>query len=217
MRLLVSGATRTVRELLACPAFKSRARRFLGHLAVPAARNKVQSYLATGLPIACDNGCFGRFDKPAFDRMVREYSGLADWIVMPDIVCSAGGTGLWWEMMGYHYYFDRDADGLDAWAVVAQNGSEHVDYEGLLGEAACLFIGGDDAYKESGEVRRLARLAKEMGKLLHMGRVNTLDRLRLAWDLGCDSIDGSGCSRWPDSQITTMLRWMGRLDGMPFG
>jgi hypothetical protein len=48
-----------------------------------------------------------------------------------------------------------------------------------------------------------------------MGRVNTRLRFRYAFHLGCDSIDGSGFSRWPDQRVPVGLRWLAELDGKP--
>jgi hypothetical protein len=55
----------------------------------------------------------------------------------------------------------------------------------------CLFIGGDDVFKESGLIRRTYREAKRRRKWVHMGRVNGLRRLLLALDFGVDSVDGT--------------------------
>lgn len=54
-----------------------------------------------------------------------------------------------------------------------------------------IFIGGDDWYKESPHAAECVQRAKELGKQVHMGRVNTPDRMRLAWEWGVDSADGT--------------------------
>ena len=58
-------------------------------------------------------------------------------------------------------------------------------------EFDCLFIGGDDAFKESGLIRRTCREAKRRHKWVHMGRVNSLRRMLIALDFGVDSVDGT--------------------------
>ena len=55
----------------------------------------------------------------------------------------------------------------------------------------CLFIGGDDAFKESGLIRRTCSEAKRRHKWVHMGRVNSLRRLLITLDFGVDSVDGT--------------------------
>jgi len=44
---------------------------------------------------------------------------------------------------------------------------------------------------------------------------NTRKRIRHAFRLGCDSIDGSGFSRWPDERLPQALRWLAVLHGTP--
>jgi hypothetical protein len=58
-------------------------------------------------------------------------------------------------------------------------------------EFDCLFIGGRDDFKEGPLVRDACREARRRGKWVHMGRVNTLHRLRIALDFGVDSVDGT--------------------------
>jgi hypothetical protein len=46
---------------------------------------------------------------------------------------------------------------------------------------------------------------------VHMGRVNTRRRLRLAWELGIDTVDGTGFSQWGDIRIPMGVRWIKQL------
>ena len=50
--------------------------------------------------------------------------------------------------------------------------------------------------------------ATDRGKWVHMGRVNTRQRLRYATHIGCDSADGTGMTRAPDKLLAQMLRWL---------
>jgi len=43
-----------------------------------------------------------------------------------------------------------------------------------------------------------------------MGRVNSFQRLQYAFELGCDSVDGSGFSMFPDTYIPKFLRYLER-------
>ena len=58
-------------------------------------------------------------------------------------------------------------------------------------EFDCLFIGGNDTFKEGPLVRAACREARRRGKWVHMGRVNGLRRLRIAQEFGVDSVDGT--------------------------
>ena len=74
-------------------------------------------------------------------------------------------------------------------ALVAQDGLEALPVPWDYFDA--LFIGGTTAWKLSEAVYQLCQEAKRRGKWVHMGRVNSLRRMRLAESFGCDSADGT--------------------------
>jgi hypothetical protein len=87
---------------------------------------------------------------------------------------------------------------------VAQDGCEH----GLVPpwwSFDALFLGGSTAWKLGPDARALAGRAKQRGKWLHMGRVNSLRRLRYAQAIGCDSVDGSSWARWRNTHLPAGL------------
>lgn len=188
--LLVSGATKTTARLASDPR--------LGTLLVPGNGNK-----PAGKPWACDNGAFAGFREKAFRKMLGKMRGLPGclWVAAPDVVCDAPGTRALfdkWEPVIREMGFPV--------AFVAQNGLtiDTAPWDRL----DCLFIGGDDAFKLGPEARELAAEAKRRGKLVHMGRVNTLRRMRYAYEIGVDTIDGTQFSRFAER----WLKW--GLDGM---
>jgi hypothetical protein len=78
-------------------------------------------------------------------------------------------------------------------------------------DCAAIFVGGTDAFKESMQALALMHEAKARGKWIHMGRVNTLRRLRFAHTAGCDSIDGSKFSWYSDTylpQFLDKMQWL---------
>lgn len=58
-----------------------------------------------------------------------------------------------------------------------------------------VFVGGSDAFKISDEAISACKVAKMLGKWVHVGRVNTVERVR-NWIGLADSIDGSGISKY---------------------
>jgi hypothetical protein len=96
-------------------------------------------------------------------------------------------------------------------ALVAQNGLEDLrpvpwnDFD-------CLFIGGSTEWKLGPAARSLVAEAKAQGKWVHMGRVNSLKRLRYAAAIGCDSADGTYLAFGPDRNLPTLLGWLRELD-----
>ena len=96
-------------------------------------------------------------------------------------------------------------------ALVGQDGAESLELP--WGRFDALFLGGSTEWKLGPHAAALAREAKRRGLWVHMGRCNTRKRFRHAFALGCDSVDGSGFSRWPDQRVPLALRWMADLHG----
>ena len=150
-----------------------------------------------GVPYALDNGCFGGVLPPAWGRMIEEAKRDKPlWATSPDVVGSARRTLELWPR------FARQMNGIPR-ALVLQDGIG--DFDIPWHEVACVFIGGSDCFKSSPEARHAAVAARMLGKLVHVGRVNTYARASEWADLA-DSYDGSGISRDPrDEQLASVL------------
>lgn len=64
-----------------------------------------------------------------------------------------------------------------------------------------MFIGGDDAFKDSNSAADIVKAAKAIGKHVHVGRVNEVKRFVAFNRLGADTFDGSGVSRFADEKL----------------
>ncbi|QAV20136.1 hypothetical protein PC41400_21695 [Paenibacillus chitinolyticus] len=194
MLLLVSGATQTVKRV-------SGDSDNIGGLLTPRAGN-LSYYTTSGIPWAADNDCFNGFDENRFMSMLDRMRGSnPTFVTAPDIVGDAMGTldmFLHWEPVIHSY-------GLPI-AFVLQDGQEKLCMP--WGKLDAVFIGGSTDYKLGPEIRWLVREAKWRGKWVHMGRVNSLQRLSYARDIGCDSVDGTGYSRFPDANIPEALNFL---------
>jgi hypothetical protein len=195
--LLVSGATSTVHSILDAR---------LGYFCVPGA----WGYPSERRPWAGDNGAFTGFDAEAFLAMLDKLRGRPGclFIAAPDVVADATKTLA---------RFDRWALVIRAFgfpvALVAQDGLTPQTIPWSKFDA--LFIGGTTAWKLGGSARTLAAYAKARGKWVHMGRVNSKRRLLYAERIGCDSVDGSGFSKWPFKTIPQALRWLTAHEQQP--
>jgi len=136
--------------------------------------------------------------------------------VAPDVLCDAAAT---LKRSRYMLPAIRYEVGLPA-ALVAQNGLEDIlaamstaEIGEFWDDFDVLFLGGGDAWKLGPAAAALAAEARRRRKWVHMGRVNTLKRLRYAAYLGCDSADGTGMTRAPDKILTRMLRFLDRVHG----
>ncbi|MFJ6136430.1 hypothetical protein [Kitasatospora sp. NPDC092286] len=61
----------------------------------------------------------------------------------------------------------------------------------------------------------LASQAHQLGKPIHIGRVNSRRRLGIADWFGCASADGTYLTYGPDQNLPRLLRWLGDLDHQP--
>jgi hypothetical protein len=96
-------------------------------------------------------------------------------------------------------------------AFVAQNGFDDAPWELL----DALFIGGDDAFKLGPQVPGIVAEAKRRGKWVHMGRVNSFARLKVATVIGCDSVDGNYVAFGPDKNTARLSGWVERIKNQP--
>ena len=159
-------------------------------------RTPLTQYRPDGLrviPYGLDNGAYSLFQPVKWARMASDSSNdpLCKWIVLPDVVGDAEKTTeLFWE-----YY---DAGHQNKLAYVIQNGITDDMMMDIWPKINCVFVGGDDAFKDGEDAWRLCQLAAQKDKAVHVGRVNGPARLARWFDYA-DSIDGSGLSKYTHS------------------
>ena len=198
MILLVSGATSHPRSAT------------VGHLVVPRQWNPPKTLKLQPRQWAMDNGCFVGFDPGAFMRMLYAFKEEPEclFVTVPDVVGDAASTlDLWPFWSAVVRAVGR------APAFVAQNGltADRVPWD----DFGTVFIGGDDAFKDGPHARALCAYAKARGKWVHWGRVNGKRRYELAIKAGADSIDGTGFSMYPDTNIPKAEEWRAAIASQP--
>ena len=203
MRLLVSGCTASLRRIE--PDYPD----VLGRLLTPALGNTPASCVATGLPWAVDNGAFSDFDEVKFRRLLDRIAGLPRclFVVAPDQVADAESTLILfddWEQEIRH----RCGQPV---AFVGQDGQDALPVPWDRFDA--WFVGGSTEWKLSRASASLMAEAKRRGKHCHVGRVNSRKRLRWAHEMGADTVDGTGMSRWGDIHLAKFCRWAREANG----
>jgi hypothetical protein len=167
-----------------------------GLLRTPHSGHRVEKALELGMIWAMDNGCFVRYEPKNIISMMQRFRGLphCKFMVAPDSVGNHDETLIMFRawlgtIQSYGYPV----------AFVLQNG---VSIETVpFGSIQAVFIGGDDAFKYSEAVREIVIEAKKRGVWVHMGRVNTINRIRYAMSIGCDSFDGTSYCIAPQINI----------------
>ena len=176
-----------------------------GHLLTPSTGAFARSAIGYW---ACDNDCFSGFNTRLFLKMldkVKKINGCL-FVACPDVV------GKWLDTL----------DLFETWqpiiavhqlpvAIVVQDGVEPTSIPWDRIDA--VFIGGTTEFKFSTRAQSITAYSMARGKWVHMGRVNSRRRFNYAWSSGCQSIDGSSFSWFPNTYATNLLKWksQGRL------
>lgn len=185
-----------------------------GRLLVPRCHDRAADSVADGVVWGADNDCFNKFDPVKWQRMLYKLVGLPGclFINAPDAFDKDAGIGdheatlrLWekWHpflsMLGMPISF------------VLQNGCcpDTVPWD----QCDAVFIGGCTEWKLGPEAAAIIDRAKELGKHVHMGRVNSVKRIKYAHSIGVDSVDGSGWAKFRDAMMPKGLRILDALNG----
>jgi hypothetical protein len=171
-------------------------------------RNFYPSKDTDAWPTAADNGCFSRdWDPLEWQEWLRGVRRDVFYAAVPDVVADHHATrGRWDEWFGY-------VDGLGfppAYVIQDGQSADAVPWD----EMAALFVGGSTEYKLSAEAHALVAAAKRRGLWVHMGRVNSWTRVRIAHEWGCDSVDGNYLAFGPDVNVPKLLAWIRRLNNL---
>lgn len=147
-------------------------------------------------PYAIDNDCFQKFDEKQYFKILdasKKYHPPM-FITVPDVVGCHDRTLALWKF--YYPILKKYAYPL---AFVAQDGCEP---ELIPEEADWVFVGGKDPWK----IQNIHKYVG-IGKRVHVGRVNSLSRLKYCEDLGVDSIDGTGWMRGRGKSFYDLMNW----------
>ena len=141
-------------------------------------------------------------------RVLTPFAARCLFATAPDVVGNAAAT---WEMSAPVLSRIR-ALGYPA-ALVAQDGLERLSVPWSAFDV--LFLGGSTAWKLGESSYALSREAKQRGKWLHMGRVNSGRRLKIAQLYGCDSADGTSLAFNPALYVRDIPRWLDAVHLQP--
>lgn len=196
----MSGGTKALRELRDDPSNAP----YLGQLLVPGAGNRVPR----GDVFAADNAAFSGFNAALFCSLLGRLRGSSPlWVAAPDVVGDARST-----LGRFERWQPVIAEcGLPS-ALVLQDGVEETEIPWDRFDA--VFVGGSTEFKLSAAAADVVAEAKRRLKLTHMGRVNTRKRIEHAVRVGCDTVDGSGFSRWSSIRVPMYLRWVKEILGV---
>lgn len=134
---------------------------------------------------ALDNGCFKKWDKNSFFLMLKRAKMIHPplWVCVPDAVADAETTFRRWKKYNSLIDFKK--------AFVVQDGMEPQD---VPNKAYAVFVGGSTEWKLNNAHKF------KSDKWLHIGRVNSEERVLWAESIGANSVDGTGWLRANDKK-----------------
>lgn len=179
----------------------------LGFLLTPDMGNRIPD----AAPVAADNACYSNpagFSETRFLlHLLRFPVDRTLFAVAPDVVGDHEAT-----IVRSRPMLSRIRNMGYRAAFCAQDGWDEVSTP--WDEFDVMFIGGTTEFKFRGG-RLACSVARKKGKKVHMGRVNSMERLRAAASIGCDSADGTFLRFGPDINMPKLLAWLDSLDQRP--
>lgn len=149
-----------------------------------------------GFRYALDNGAWTAysngeaFDERAFLIALRKLGSDSDWTVIPDIV-AGGHASLDLSLRWMRTVLDEAPRAL----IAVQDGMKPNDIREFLGARVGIFIGGSTEWKLM-TLASWCDLARLRNCWVHVGRVNTIHRIRQCGASGATSFDGTSASRF---------------------
>lgn len=156
--------------------------------------------ICTGFIWIADNGCFsGKWDEGKWlrwlDRMLP-FQASCLMATAPDVVGDAQAT---LERFAYYAPMLRER----GWPVgfVAQDGMEALAWPDSYD---VLFVGGTTDWKLGSGADKCIRIAQRQGKWVHVGRVNSVKRIKHFLLRGANSVDGTTLCFQPTQKFKTI-------------
>ena len=151
----------------------------------------------SGIPFALDNGAWTAFqqkrpfDDARFLRLVESHGAMADFVIVPDIV--AGGT----KSLDFSLSWIPRLRHLRRLLLPLQDGMTVERISDVLRDhpRLGLFLGSSTEWKLK-TMYSWGVVACASRRYYHVGRVNTMRRIRLAAEAGADSFDGTSVSMY---------------------
>lgn len=198
--VLVSGATKSI----------PTAPLWVGRLVIPRDGTNPKAVSGDERPWAIDNGVLSGFKPHIFLALLERFRGVNGclFVAAPDVV-ERTPSGIMGDAAKTLEQFHRWATVIRAFgypvALVAQDGIRLSDVP--WDDLDAIFIGGGDTFKTAKVTRDIVAVARAKGKHAHMGRVAGPQRYWHAQEIGIQSIDSSGFSRFFNAMRRRRENW----------
>lgn len=174
--------------------------RNLGRFCGPRNYHRMRDSVRAGFVWAADNDAYHGFKDKAYEMMLDDLEGVPAclFVTCPDVVADAAGTFQAFR----RWVNDIQGRGFPL-GYVAQDNASVADLP--WSDLSAVFVGGSTEWKLSDDAHRIVDEAKTRGKWVHMGRVNSARRLKVAKSWEVDSIDGTELSWFTDTKLPARI------------
>lgn len=155
--------------------------------------------------VIADNGCFSaKWTEGDWLRWLGTVPATVRFAVCPDVYDPTGAPCHDATVDRWHQYAPLIREHGLTPAFVCQMGATP---DNVPEDAPVLFIGGSTEFKLGPGADAIAARYRH-DRWLHMGRVNSLKRFRVARSMGCHSADGTFLTFGPDTNLPKLLGWI---------
>jgi hypothetical protein len=150
-----------------------------------------------GMKWVLDNGAFTDFHETRWLHMALDaiHDSNCQWLTMPDVVGDHHSTLQLFKKYKSQLESLSGLEISDKCAFVIQDGCSRASIP--FAEISTVFLGGTTKFKLSRDAWIILEEAKKRGKWVHVGRVNTSNRIMYFHGIA-DSIDGSGIAKFSE-------------------
>ena len=150
-----------------------------------------------------DNGCFVGFKEDKFLRLLNKIDNKDNckFVAAPDVVADYQATldnfNIWSCVISNMNY---------PLAIVLQDGAtiKNTPWQDIQ----AVFVGGSTDWKLGEEARHLIHYAKNNNLWVHVGRVNSIKRLRYCKENNVDSVDGLAFAKYNKTYVDKAIRFL---------
>ncbi len=164
---------------------------------------RTEGWPGYGLPYALDNGAWTAFQQGtefnavAFERALDLVGEGAEWVVIPDVVGNARAS-----LDSLHHWYPRlRKRNLKQLLIAVQDGMTQVSIEAFIryakesGDQLGIFVGGTTDWKWH-SLPYWSKTAQRMNCYLHVGRVNSQEKIQECTRFNADSFDGTSVTKY---------------------
>lgn len=181
----------------------------LGCITTPAQGNVT---FPAEIDTVADNGCFSQqWNESRWWQWLLDQPRTIRFAVCPDQHNPDGGECHQATIERWHRFALRMRIAGFTPAFVCQVGATA---ETVPPDAEVLFLGGTTEWKLGPDAWGIARRWRG-DRWIHMGRVNSERRMRVALAMGCDSCDGTYLTRGPNKNLERLLRFLSNAAKKP--